>query len=71
MGLEKDLGQVGALVGDFGFSVDEQCAVFDECEKLTPLTAADMAVFQVGTTHSGRFCERTKKLGFGSTGKDP
>jgi hypothetical protein len=67
VGLKNDLDQVGALVGDFDFSVDEQCAEFDECEELTPFIAADKAVFHVEyNLTAGQFCARTKKLGFSS-----
>ena len=67
VGLKNDLDQVGALVGDFDFSVDEQCAEFDECEELTPFIAAGKAVFHVEyNLTAGQFCARTKKLGFSS-----
>jgi hypothetical protein len=67
VGLKNDLDQVGSLVGDFDFSVDEQCAEFDECEELTPFIAADKAVFHVEYNLTvGQFCARTKKLGFSS-----
>jgi hypothetical protein len=67
VGLKNDLDQVGALVGDFDFSVDEQCAEFDECEELTPFIAAAKAVFHVEyNLTANQFCARTKKLGFSS-----
>jgi endo-alpha-1,4-polygalactosaminidase (GH114 family) len=45
VGLKNDLDQIPDLVGDFDFSVNEQCHEYDECELLQPFTDADKAVF--------------------------
>lgn len=45
VGLKNDLDQIPDLVGDFDFSVNEQCHEYDECELLQPFTDAGKAVF--------------------------
>jgi len=47
VGLKNDLDQVGALVADFDWALDEQCAQFDECDQLAPFIQANKAVFHV------------------------
>jgi hypothetical protein len=67
VGLKNDLDQVRPLVGDFDFSVDEQCAQYGECELLTPFIAAGKPVFHVEyELAADAFCARTEKLGFSS-----
>ncbi|MFB6890904.1 endo alpha-1,4 polygalactosaminidase [Kitasatospora sp. NPDC056327] len=70
IGLKNDLEQVPALLGDFDFAVNEECAQFDECARLSPFIQAGKAVFHVeyklGTE---RFCAKTKGLGFSSMQK--
>ncbi len=44
VGLKNDLDQIDALVGDFDFSVNEQCFEFDECSSLNPFIAAGKPV---------------------------
>jgi hypothetical protein len=44
-GLRNGLPQVPQLVDDFDFAVDEECAQYGECERLTPFAAAGKAVF--------------------------
>jgi hypothetical protein len=63
VGLKNDLEQVPALVGDFDFAVNEQCAEFDECDALTPFVSAGKAAFTVeysGSTAS--FCPQARRL---------
>ena len=47
VGLKNDLDQVGDLVGDFEWALDEQCFQYDECDQLAPFVAAGKAVFEV------------------------
>ena len=44
--LKNDLGQIEELVDYFDFSVNEQCAEYDECELLSPFIDAGKAVLQ-------------------------
>lgn len=70
VGLKNDLDQIPSLVGDFDFSVDEQCAQYGECDLLTPFIAARKPVFHVEyDLTTDRFCARTRKLGFSSMAK--
>ncbi|MFF7453038.1 endo alpha-1,4 polygalactosaminidase [Kitasatospora sp. NPDC008115] len=70
IGLKNDLEQVPALLDHFDFAVNEECAQFDECARLSPFIQAGKAVFHVeyelGTE---KFCARTKALGFSSMQK--
>jgi hypothetical protein len=67
VGLKNDPDQVAALVRDFDFSVDEQCAQFKECGAFTPFVAAGKAVFHVEyQLTAGQFCAETEKLGLSS-----
>lgn len=45
VGLKNDLDQVGTLVSDFDFAINEQCFQYDECDALTPFIKAGKAVF--------------------------
>lgn len=45
VGLKNDLDQVGALVDDFDFAVNEQCFENSECDALKPFINAGKAVF--------------------------
>ncbi|MFI8079813.1 endo alpha-1,4 polygalactosaminidase [Kitasatospora sp. NPDC086009] len=70
IGLKNDLDQIPALLPDFDFAVNEECAQFDECARLSPFIQAGKAVFHVeyklGTE---KFCARTKSLGLSSMQK--
>jgi len=44
VGLKNDLDQVGQLVDNFDFSVNEQCHEFDECDLLSPFIKAGKPV---------------------------
>lgn len=69
--LKNDLDQIPELERDFDFAINEQCAQYDECEKLTPFIQANRAVFhveyQLDTT---QFCPETTALGFSSMRKN-
>lgn len=70
VGLKNDLDQIPQLVGEFDFAVNEQCAQYDECERLTPFITADKAVFHVEYELStNRFCARSKELKLSSMQK--
>lgn len=70
VGLKNDLGQVDDLAGDFDFAVNEECYAYDECEALTPFTAAGKAVFHVEyEVPAEEFCPVTTALGFSSMAK--
>ncbi|HEU5332362.1 MAG TPA: endo alpha-1,4 polygalactosaminidase [Actinocrinis sp.] len=72
IGLKNDVDQVSDLVGDFDFSVDEQCAEYDECAQLSPFIAAGKPVFHVEyTLQPAEFCPQTTALGFSSMRKNP
>ncbi|MGW6919295.1 endo alpha-1,4 polygalactosaminidase [Kitasatospora sp. NPDC054939] len=70
IGLKNDLDQIPALVGDFDFAVNEECAEFNECARLSPFIQAGKAVFHVeyklGTE---RFCTQSKALNLSSMQK--
>ncbi|MFB7667470.1 endo alpha-1,4 polygalactosaminidase [Kitasatospora sp. NPDC056138] len=68
--LKNDLEQVPQLVGQFDFAVNEQCAEFDECARLTPFVKAGKPVLHVEyNLTTAQFCRRTKALGFSSMAK--
>ncbi|MFJ3978267.1 endo alpha-1,4 polygalactosaminidase [Streptomyces sp. NPDC090021] len=70
VGLKNDLDQIPQLVGDFDFAVNEQCAQYDECERLTPFVEAGKAVFHAEYELStSRFCTRSKTLKLSSIQK--
>ncbi|MET9509123.1 endo alpha-1,4 polygalactosaminidase [Streptomyces flavidovirens] len=63
VGLKNDLGQIPELVRDFDFAVNEQCAQYDECAKLTPFVRAGKAVFHVEyELPTNRFCADSRRL---------
>ncbi|SHG67182.1 endo alpha-1,4 polygalactosaminidase [Streptoalloteichus hindustanus] len=70
IGLKNDLDQVPQLVDEFDFAVNESCAEFNECEKLTPFVRAGKAVFHTEyKLGNEQFCPRTRALGFSSMRK--
>jgi hypothetical protein len=65
--LKNDLDQVGDLVGDFDFALNEECFAFDECALLRPFTDAGKAVLQVeygDDTLAATVCPMAKALRF-------
>ncbi|MFF3780384.1 endo alpha-1,4 polygalactosaminidase [Streptomyces sp. NPDC001933] len=67
VGLKNDLGQIPELEPDFDFAVNEQCAQYEECEKLTPFVKADKAVLHVEyELPLTRFCADSRRLGLSS-----
>ncbi len=70
VGLKNDLPQIPQLVGDFDFAVNEECAQYDECERLTPFVKAGKAVFHVEyEVPTGDFCPQARRLGLSSMRK--
>ncbi|MFE4514185.1 endo alpha-1,4 polygalactosaminidase [Kitasatospora sp. NPDC056783] len=70
IGLKNDLDQIPALLADFDFAVNEECAQFDECERVAPFVKAGKAVFHVEyKLDTNQFCGKTKSLGFSSMQK--
>ncbi|MFD8955035.1 endo alpha-1,4 polygalactosaminidase [Streptomyces xanthophaeus] len=70
VGLKNDLDQIPELVGDFDFAVNEQCAEYRECERLTPFIEAGKAVFHVEyELPASRFCAHARELKLSSLEK--
>ncbi|GAA0811380.1 endo alpha-1,4 polygalactosaminidase [Spirilliplanes yamanashiensis] len=70
-GLKNDLDQVPALVADFDFAVNEECAAYAECAALTPFVAAGKAVFHAEyDLDPAAYCPATTRLGLSSIRKD-
>ncbi|MFD4606992.1 endo alpha-1,4 polygalactosaminidase [Streptomyces sp. NPDC058440] len=70
VGLKNDLPQIPQLVGDFDFAVNEECAQYRECERLTPFVKAGKAVFHVEYAVSADgFCPISRRLGLSSMRK--
>jgi len=47
IGLKNDLDQIGDLLDDFDWALNEECFAYDECDLLAPFVDAGKAVFQV------------------------
>ncbi|MGA5194862.1 endo alpha-1,4 polygalactosaminidase [Streptomyces exfoliatus] len=70
VGLKNDLDQIPELLADFDFAVNEQCAEYDECDRLAPFVAAGKAVFHVEyELDTAEFCPQARKLGLSSMQK--
>ncbi|AKG44598.1 endo alpha-1,4 polygalactosaminidase [Streptomyces xiamenensis] len=71
VGLKNGVDQVPELVDAFDFAVNEECAYYKECGKVSPFIEAGKAVFHVEyemTTEE--FCPVTQPLGFSSLQKN-
>ncbi|MGW3295169.1 endo alpha-1,4 polygalactosaminidase [Streptomyces xiamenensis] len=71
VGLKNGVDMVPGLVDAFDFSVNEECAYYKECGKVSPFIEAGKAVFHVEyemTTEE--FCPITQPLGFSSLQKN-
>ncbi|MFF8595013.1 endo alpha-1,4 polygalactosaminidase [Streptomyces sp. NPDC015220] len=72
VGLKNDLPQIPQLVADFDFAVNEECAQYDECARLTPFVEAGKAVFHVEYEEpTSDFCPESRKLNLSSMLKKP
>jgi hypothetical protein len=69
VGLKNDLEQVGQLVGDFDFAVNESCVDLGECELLRPFVAAGAVLHVEYDLPTHAFCDVTASLGFSSIRK--
>lgn len=73
IGLKNDLDQIPALVDDFDWQVNEQCAQYDECVALLPFTERNKPVFgfeypgettQPLADRADEICADANRLGF-------
>ncbi len=71
--LKNDLDQVGDLVGDFDFAINEECFTYSECATLMPFTQAGKAVLQTEyqsgsaanlASKGASICPQSNPLGF-------
>jgi hypothetical protein len=68
--LKSDAAQAAQLVKDFDFTVNEQCAEYQECDLLKPFIASGKAVLHVEyNLPVSRFCAQTRALHFSSMRK--
>ncbi|WP_232246552.1 endo alpha-1,4 polygalactosaminidase [Kitasatospora mediocidica] len=68
--LKNDVAQVSDLVDYFDFSVDEQCAEFQECDGLTPFIKQGKAVLHVEyNVPNSQYCAQSKQLQLSSMEK--
>ncbi|WNB86347.1 endo alpha-1,4 polygalactosaminidase [Cellulomonas sp. ATA003] len=67
VGLKNDVEQVALLEPHFDFAVNEECAMYDECEALLPFVRAGKPVLHVEyELEPAQFCDLTRSLGFSS-----
>ncbi len=65
VGLKNDLDQIPALVGEFDWTLNEECFTYEECDKLLPFVQAGKAVFGVEyELDPEEFCPEANRLGF-------
>ncbi|WP_030758063.1 endo alpha-1,4 polygalactosaminidase [Streptomyces griseus] len=70
VGLKNDLDQIPALLPDFDFAVNEQCAEYDECHRLAPFVEAGKPVFHAEYELApAAFCPEARELGLSSMRK--
>jgi hypothetical protein len=70
MGVKNALDMAGELADEADFSVNEQCAEFNECRELLPWIRANKPVFHTEYNLStAQFCPVTQPLGFSSLQK--
>ncbi|MFI9269738.1 endo alpha-1,4 polygalactosaminidase [Kitasatospora sp. NPDC052896] len=68
--LKNDVDQVAQLVDYFDFSIDEQCAEYQECDELTPFIKQGKAVLHVEyNVPNSQYCAQSDQLGFSSMEK--
>ncbi len=69
--LKNDGDQVSSLVGDFDFSINEQCMEYGECDSLMPFISANKAVFNCEyNTSLSAMCSQAATRHFSSIKKD-
>jgi uncharacterized protein (TIGR03437 family) len=70
IGLKNDIDQIGDLVNDFDWALNEECFKYKECGAYQPFTAAGKAVFHVEYGLSpAQFCAQANALNFNSLHK--
>ncbi len=71
VGLKNDLDQVGDLIGNFDWALNEQCFQFKECASLSPFITAGKAVFNVEYQKKPEtFCVQANSMNFNSLYKN-
>ena len=71
IGLKNDLGQINELVGDFDFSINEECFENGECDDLLPFVQANKPVWNIEYKgNTGDFCPMANKKNFDTLKKD-
>ncbi|RJQ76319.1 endo alpha-1,4 polygalactosaminidase [Pseudonocardiaceae bacterium YIM PH 21723] len=71
IGLKNALALIPQLVGEYDFAVNEQCAEFDECDKLSPFINAGKAVFHAEyDVPTSKFCPTSRRLKLSSIKKE-
>jgi hypothetical protein len=69
--LKNDVEQIPQLVGDFDFAVNEECAAYRECAKLSPFIEAGKAVLHAEyDVPPAAYCAQSRKLGLSSLHKN-
>ncbi|MET8574010.1 endo alpha-1,4 polygalactosaminidase [Streptomyces sp. NPDC005012] len=72
VGLKNDLDQIPQLLPHFDFAVNEECAQYDECDRLSAFVEAGKAVFHVEYQGpAGGFCAESRRLRLSSMLKEP
>ena len=67
VGLKNDLDQIGDLVSNFDWALNEQCFQFGECSSLTRFISAGKAVFNVEYQKKPeQFCAQANAMNFNS-----
>ncbi len=70
VGLKNDLSQIPQLLPHFDFAVNEECAQYGECARLSPFIAAGKAVFHVEYAQpTSSFCTESRRLRLSSMRK--
>ncbi|AEV81254.1 hypothetical protein ACWT_0242 [Actinoplanes sp. SE50] len=69
--LKNDVEQAAELVGDFDFTVNEECAAFAECSRLTPFIRAGKAVLHAEYDLApAEYCAESHRLRLSSLHKN-
>lgn len=78
IGLKNDVDQVGELVDDFDWALNEECVTYEECMTTSPFIDQGKAVFHVeyvdnirdGQARADEVCPQTTPLGFSTLIKE-
>ena len=70
VGLKNDVDQVGDLIDDFDFQVNEQCFEYSACNRLAPFIKANKPVFNIEyNVDAAKFCPQANAMNFDSVKK--